>query len=117
MKSKVAKLRRWFVLFVIIFSISYTATDILLGVLLQASRPPFTCLLQIGTWERGVCRYKTSDSSKVCRSSLDCESKCVTEEHFSLGEAAEGVCYGWSTPRFCLNIIDYGILIERRCFD
>lgn len=117
MKNRIIKSRRWLLMLLIAFSIMYSSTDIVLGILLQHSRPPISCLLQRGTWEHGVCRYKTSDAGKACRSSMECQSWCVAEEHFPLGAEAEGVCYEWTLPRSCLDLIDYGILVERICFD
>ena len=117
MKSKKVKFRQWLIMLLIAFSILYSSTDIVLGLLLRHSRPPISCLLQKGTWTYGVCRYKTSDAGEVCRTSMECQSWCVTEEYFSLGSEAEGVCYEWTTPRSCLDFVDYGIMIDYRCFD
>ena len=117
MHSKRRKIQQWFIVLLITFAIVYSATDILLGLLLQDSRPPITCLLQNSTWKHGVCRYKTSDGGTPCRSSTQCQSWCVAEKHFPLGTEAEGVCYDWTTPKSCLDFVDYGILVSRTCYD
>lgn len=120
MKHNRLNFRRWFAQSVILFLAVYFSANLLLDSLLLHSRAPITCLLQRGTWERGICRYRTGDSGEPCRSSWECQTWCISEEarerHIPMGAEAEGVCYGWTTPKFCLTFIDYGIVIERRCF-
>ncbi len=68
-----------------------------------------------------LCDLRTSDGGKPCRSSSECESRCVRPGHapsFAVGTPVAGVCddYYQSIGR-CRDRVENGVVVLTMCAD
>ena len=64
---------------------------------------------------RCVLPYK--DAGTVCRSSDDCEGKCLASDGLAVGAAAEGTCQPTDSPFGCYAEIEDGKVAAAICVD
>jgi hypothetical protein len=64
---------------------------------------------------RCVLPYK--DAGKACRSSEDCEGKCVADDSLAVGAEAEGKCQPTDSPFGCYAEVVDGKVATAICVD
>jgi hypothetical protein len=64
---------------------------------------------------RCVRPYK--DAGKACRSSDDCEGKCLADDNLAVGAEAEGKCQPTDSPFGCYAEIEGGKVAAAICVD
>jgi hypothetical protein len=87
-------------------------------------RDQMSCEKLEGTWGRfglmeiDQCNLSTTDASKVCSDSSECESVCFTDAPAPKGTKTNGQCYSETlTLGTCLNLVRAGVAQGQVCED
>jgi hypothetical protein len=64
-----------------------------------------------------TCVERTRDGGKPCRSTSDCEHRCVTEAPPRIGAEAAGKCTANRSSFGCFTYLDGGKIVGRVCAD